>query len=188
MGKLIYSMIASLDGYVADASGDFSWGQPDEEFHQFLNDNYKDIGTYLYGRKIYELMTYWETAHELPGQPAVENEWGDIWVDAEKVVYSRTLAEPQSRRTRIERDFIPSAVVQIKSSSDRDITIAGPDLAVHALRAGLVDEVQVYVQPIVLGGGHQFFPEGIRLDLDLVEQRSFSCGVVWLRYKVLKTE
>ena len=184
MAKLIYSMIQSLDGYTEDAQGDFGWGAPEEAVHTFVNELASSVGTYLYGRRMYETMVYWETAHTLPNQPQHELNWARQWQAAEKVVYSRTLAEPRSARTRIERKFDPEAVRRLKAGAAHDLTVDGPELAAQALRAGLVDEIQPIVCPVVVGGGKRFFPEGVRLDLELLEERRFSNGVVVLRYTV----
>jgi dihydrofolate reductase len=184
MGRLIYSMIQSLDGYTEDAQGDFSWGAPDAPLHTFVNELASSVGTYLYGRRIYETMVYWETAHTLPDQPQHELDWARQWQAAEKVVYSRTLAEPRSARTRVERAFDPEAVRRLKAGAAHDLTVNGPELAAQALRAGLVDEIQLIVCPVVVGGGKRFFPEGVRLNLELLEERRFNSGVVVLRYAV----
>jgi dihydrofolate reductase len=184
MAKLIYSMIMSLDGYTEDGHGDFGWGAPDEEVFAHINELASTFGTYLYGRRMYETMVYWETAHTVPDQLQVELDWARQWQAAEKIVYSRTLAEPRSARTRIEREFEPDAVRRLKALADRDITVDGPELAAHAIRAGLVDEFQMIVCPVIVGGGNRFFPDGERLDLELVEARRFGKGVVLLRYAV----
>jgi dihydrofolate reductase len=184
MVKLIYSLIMSLDGYTEDVHGDFSWGAPDEEVHAYVNELASSLGAYLYGRKMYEIMVYWETAHLMPDQSPLELDWARQWQAAEKIVYSKTLTEPRSARTRIEREFDPDAVRQFKDNAAHDIAVAGPELAAHALRAGLVDELQMIVCPVVVGGGKRFLPEGVRLDLALVEERRFGNGVVVLRYGV----
>jgi dihydrofolate reductase len=186
MAKLIYSMIMSLDGYIEDARGKFGWGAPDDdEVHSVINALAAPLGTYLYGRRMYETMVYWETAHTVPGQPPLILEWARQWQLAEKVVYSRTLAEPRSARTRIEREFDPVAVRRLKAAAGRDISVNGPELAARALRAGLVDELQMIVCPAVVGGGKRFFPDGVRLDLALIEERRFGNGVVVLRHAIL---
>lgn len=183
MAKLIYSMIQSLDGYTEDAQGRFGWGAPeDPEVHSYINDLAASVGTYLYGRRMYETMVYWETAHTVPNQPDFVLTWARQWQRAEKVVYSRTLTEPQSARTRIERDFDPEAVRRLKAGVEHDITVDGPELAANAIKAGLVDEFQMIVCPAVVGGGKRFFPEGVALDLKLLESRQFQGGVVVLRY------
>ena len=183
MAKLIYSTIASLDGYVADEDGDFDWAAPDEEVHAFVNDLERSAGTYLYGRRMYETMVYWETAHTLPDRPPVEQDYAEIWQGADKVVYSKTLETVSSARTKIERDFDPEAVRRMKASAGRDITVGGPDLAAQAIRAGLVDEYHLFVTPIVVGGGNQSLPDNVRVKLELLDERRFANGVVHLHYR-----
>jgi dihydrofolate reductase len=183
MAKLIYGMIQSLDGYVEDENGKFGWGVPeDENVHAYINELASSVGTYLYGRRMYETMVFWETAHLIPGEPHVFLDWARQWQAAEKVVYSRTLNETRSKRTRIEREFDPDAVRKLKASSERDITVDGPELAAHAIKAGLVDEFQLIIGPALAGGGKRFFPTGVQLDLELVGERRFDSGVVVLRY------
>jgi dihydrofolate reductase len=183
MGRLIYSMLQSLDGYTADAQGRFGWGVPeDEAVHSYVNELASSLGTYLYGRRMYDTMVYWETAHTVPGHPPFVREWARQWQAAEKIVYSRTLTEPRSARTRIEREFDPDAVRRLKTSAEHDLSVDGPELAAQAVRAGLVDEYQMIVCPVVVGGGKRFFPDGVRLDLTLVGERRFDNGVVVLRY------
>jgi dihydrofolate reductase len=182
MAKLIYSAITSLDGYVADEDGNFDWSVPDEEVHTYINDLERPIGTYLYGRRMYEVMLSWETAHTLADLPAHEREFAAIWQAADKIVYSTTLQTVSSARTRIEREFDPEAVRQIKAASARDITVAGPGLAAQAIRAGLVDECHLFVTAILVGGGKQVFPDQVRLKLELLDERRFGNGVVHLRY------
>lgn len=184
MGKLIYSMITSLDGYVSDRDGNFGWGAPDEESHQFMNDLMRSTGTYLYGRRMYEVMAYWENAHTVPGQPPFILECAQLWQAADKIVYSTTLNEASTKRTRIERTFDPEAVRKLKAESDLDLTVDGPHLAAHAIRAGLVDEYQLMVGPAIVGGGNPFFPDDVHVDLELLDERRFSNGVVYLRYAV----
>jgi dihydrofolate reductase len=183
MAKLIYSAIASLDGYVADEEGNFDWAAPDEEVHSFVNDLERPVGTYLYGRRMYEVMVYWETAHTLADQPPVGQDFAEIWQAADKIVYSRTLGTAASARTRLERDFDPEKVRQLKASAGRDITVGGPDLAAQAIRAGLVDEFQLFFAPIVVGGGKQALPDNVRLKLELLDERRFGSGVVYLNYR-----
>jgi len=183
MAKLIYSGITSLDGYVADADGNFDWSVPDEEVHTFVNDLERPVGTYLYGRRMYEVMVAWETAHTLADQPPFMQDFAEIWQAADKIVYSKTLQTVSSARTRIERDFDPAAVRQMKATAGRDITVGGPDLAAQALKAGLVDEYHLFVAPIVVGGGKQFLPDAVRLKLELLDERRFGNGVVHLRYR-----
>jgi dihydrofolate reductase len=184
MPKLIYSMLTSLDGSVEDEHGGFGWSAPDEEVHFFINELESSVGTYLYERRMYETMVYWETAHTVRDQPQFVLDWARQWQAAEKIVYSRALAEPRSARTRIEREFDPGAVRRLKADAKHDITVNGPELAAHAIRAGLVDEFQMFVYPVIVGGGKRFFPDGVRLDLELVEERWFREGVVVLRYVV----
>ncbi len=182
MGKLIYSMITSLDGYVNDSDGQFDWATPDEELHAFINERSRSLGTYLCGRRMYEVMSYWETAHTEPNQPPVFLDYARIWQAADKVVYSTTLTEVVSERTRIERAFDPDAVRRLKAESALDLSVDGPHLAAQAIRAGLVDEYQLYVAPVVVGEGTRFFPDDVRVDLELLEERRFGNGVVTLRY------
>jgi dihydrofolate reductase len=183
MANLTYSAIASLDGYIADEDGKFDWAAPDEEVHRFVNDLERSVGTYLFGRRMYEVMAFWETAHTLPDQPPFEQDFAQIWQAADKVVYSRTLETPSSARTRIERDFDPEAVRQMKAAAERDLTIGGPELAAQAIKAGLVDEFQLFLTPVVVGGGKRALPDDVRLNLDLSDERRFGSGVVYLNYR-----
>ncbi len=183
MAKLIYSVISSLDGYIADEDGNFDWAEPGEEVHAFVNDLQRPIGTYLYGRRMYEVMVYWETAHTLADQTTVEQDYTEIWQAAEKIVYSKRLEKVSSARTRIERDFDPEAVRQMKASESRDITIAGPNLAAQAIKAGSVDECHLFVAPIVVGGGNRALPNDVRVKLELLDDRRFDNGMVYLRYR-----
>ncbi|GIG22020.1 deaminase [Cellulomonas chitinilytica] len=182
MARLLYTAITSLDGYVADQDGRFDWAAPDSEVHAAVNELERPIGTYLYGRRMYRVMAYWETAPD--DSPAVERDYAQIWRAADKVVYSTTLDAPVTSRTRVERTFDPVAVAELKASSARDLSVGGPGLAAHALRAGLVDELQVLVSPVVVGGGTAFLPGDVRLDLRLVDERRFGNGAVLLRYEV----
>ena len=184
MGKLIYSMATSLDGYVADASGNFDWAAPDEELHRWFNEVSAPLGTYLYGRHMYETILYWETALDEPSLQEYERDWARQWQAAQKVVYSTTLERVSSERTRLERVFDPQAVRSLKGASERDMSVDGPTLAASALRAGLVDEIGQYVAPVIVGGGTAFYPDDLRLDLELLEQRVFGNGVVYMRYTV----
>jgi dihydrofolate reductase len=180
LARLTYSAIASLDGYVADEDGKFDWAEPDDEVHSFVNDLQRAVGTYLYGRRMYKVMVAWET---LADERPVMEEFAQIWRAADKVVYSKTLETASSARTRIERDFEPEAVGKMKASAGRDLTVGGPDLAAQAFKAGLVDECQLFVAPIVVGGGKQALPDGVRLELELVDQRRFGTGMVYLHYR-----
>ena len=182
MGKLIYSMLQSLDGYTEDEHGRFGWGAPnDAELHAYINALAAPLGTYLYGRRMYETMVFWETAHTLPDQPPFVLDWARQWQAAEKIVYSTSLTAPRSTRTRIERAFDAEAVRRLKADVDHDLCVAGPQLAAEAIRTGLIDEFQMIVSPVVVGGGKRFFPDNVRLDLRLIEARRFDNGVVVLR-------
>jgi dihydrofolate reductase len=182
MAKLVYSVIASLDGYVADADGNFDWSMPDEEVHAFVNGLERQIGTYLYGRRLYDVMAVWET---LQTDEPVMREYAEIWQAADKVVYSKTLAAPSSERTRIEREFDPAAVRQMKAASERDISVGGPELAAQAIAAGLVDECHLLLSPVVVGGGKRALPDGVRVELELLDERRFGNGVVHLHYRTV---
>jgi dihydrofolate reductase len=182
VGKLIYSAIQSLDGYVADEDGNFDWAEPDDEVHTFVNDLERTIGTYLYGRRMYEVMVAWESL-TLVDQSAFIRDFAEIWRAADKIVYSRTLETVSSARTRIERAFDPEAVRQMKATAERDISVGGPDLAAQAIKAGLVDEWHLLVTPIVVGGGNQSLPNDVRLNLELLDEHRFDSGVVHLRYR-----
>jgi len=182
MAKLIYSAITSLDGYIADEDGNFDWAEPDQEVHTFVNDLERPVGTYLYGRRMYEVMASWETI-TLAGQPPYTQDFAQIWQAADKVVYSRTLETASTARTRIERDFDPQAVRQMKATAGRDLSVGGPDLAAQALKAGLVDECHLFLTPIIVGGGRQSLPSNLRLELELLDERRFGNGMVHLRYR-----
>ncbi|MCW2952565.1 MAG: deaminase [Conexibacter sp.] len=183
MAKLIYSAITSLDGYVADEHGRFDWAVPDEEVHGFVNDLERPLGTYLYGRRMYEVMVGWETAGTGADERPVMRDFAELWQAADKVVYSTTLASVSSARTRIERDFDPEAVRQMRATAERDISVGGPGLAAHAIRAGLVDEWHLLVSPIVVGGGRRSLPDDVRVTLELLGERRFGNGVVHLHYR-----
>jgi dihydrofolate reductase len=183
VAKLIYSAITSLDGYVADEDGNFDWAEPDEEVHAIVNALERPVGTYLYGRRMYEVMVYWETAHMLADQPPFVEDFAELWQAADKIVYSKTLETVSSARTRIEREFDPEAVRQLKASAPRDLTVGGPELAAQAIEAGLVDELHLFLTPIVVGGGKQSLPDGVRLKLELLSERRFGNGVVHLHYR-----
>src|SRR5437764_7221543 len=184
MAKLIYSAITSLDGYVEDTAGKFEWAAPDEGVDAFVNDLERPIATYLYGRRMYDTMAFWETAGTGPEEPAVVRDFAEIWRGAEKIVYSRTLQAASSARTRIERDFSPEAIRQLKSASGSDMTIGGSDLAGQAVAAGLVDECQLFLAPVVVGGGKRALPDRVRADLELANGRCFKSGVVYLHYRI----
>jgi dihydrofolate reductase len=185
MAKLIYMMNTSLDGYIEDEHGDFGWTAPnDEEVHTWIFEHVSKFRTCLYGRKVYETMLYWETAHTISDQPQFVLDFARQWQAAEKIVYSRTPAGPRSTRTKIERAFDPDAVRQLKANAGSDIAVAGPELAARAIQAGLVDEFQMRVCPVIIGGGKRYFPSSVRLDLELVEERRFRNGDIFLRYAV----
>lgn len=184
MGQLIYTGIASLDGYVADRDGNFDWSAPDEEVHAFVNDLERGVGTYLLGRRMYEVMSAWE-AWNTTGEPPVIQDYARIWKGADKVVYSTTLENPNTARTRIERTFQPDAVRELKAGTDSNIGIGGATLAAAALDAGLVDECQIFLNPVAVGGGLRFLPDGLTLRLELLEEHKFGNGVVYLRYRTL---
>lgn len=184
MARLIYSAIASLDGYVADENGQFDWAAPDAEVHRFVNELERAIGTYLYGRRMYDTMVYWETADSVDGQTSVSLDFAQIWQSAEKMVYSRSLETARSARTRVVRDFDPDAIRLLKTQAARDLTVGGAELAAQALRAGLVDECQLFLAPVLVGGGTRALPDGIRQRLELLDERRFAGGMVFLRYGV----
>jgi dihydrofolate reductase len=184
MARLIYSAIASLDGYVADEQGNLSRLAPDEELHAFVNDLERTVGTHLYGRRMYEVMVAWETM-ETAGQPDVVRDFAEIWWAADKIVYSRTLDAVASERTRIEREFDAETVRQMKASAERDITVGGPELAGQALAVGLVDECHLFLAPLLLGGGTRALPDGVQLWLELLDERRFASGVVHLHYRMV---
>jgi dihydrofolate reductase len=183
MAKLVYTAITSLDGYVADEEGNFDWAEPDEEVHTFVNDLERPVGTYLYGRRMYEVMVAWESLPTIADQPPFMLDFAELWQAADKIVYSKTLETVSSARTRIERDFDPDAVRQLKATADRDLGVGGPDLASQAIKAGLVDELHLIVVPVLVGGGQHALPGDIRLDLELVDERRFGNGMVHLGYR-----
>jgi dihydrofolate reductase len=183
MAKLIYSAIASLDGYVADEDGNFDWAVPDEEVQAFINELERPVGTYLYGRRMYETMVGWETDHTLADQSLLMRDFAEIWQAANKIVYSKTQEAVSTARTRIERDFDPEAVRQLKTLAGRDLTVGGPELAAQAFKAGLVDELHLFVAPMVVGGGKRSLPNEVRLKLELLDERVFGSGMVYLYYR-----
>jgi len=183
MADLIYSTIASLDGYIADEDGKFDWAKPDEEVHTFINDLARPVGTYVLGRRMYEVLAYWDDPPALDEQPSFVQEFAEIWQAADKVVYSTTLETARTARTRIERAFDPEAIRQLKAQSDRDLSVGGPDLAAQAIKAGLVDEYQLFVVPFVVGAGTEALPREGRIELELVDERRFRNGTVFLHYR-----
>lgn len=182
MAQLIYFAIMSLDGYVADEEGNFDWAVPDDEVHAFINDLVRPVGTFLYGRRMYEVMAGWETMHTIAGQSPVTLDFAQIWQAADKVVYSATLETVSTARTRIERDFDIKAVRQLKASAERDLGVGGPNLAAAAFQAGLVDECHLFVTPIIVGGGNSALPSNVRVPLELLDERRFAGGMIFLRY------
>jgi dihydrofolate reductase len=184
MAKLIYSVIASLDGYIEDKHGRFDWAAPDDEVHAFVNNLERSVGTHLYGRRMYETMVFWENPANLDNEPAVMREYAEIWQHAEKIVYSKTLQEPASTKTRIEPTFDPEAIRDLKATAEHDLSVGGAELAAEAIAAGLVDEYQLFVVPVLVGGGKRALPEGVRVNLDLLDERRFASGTVYLRYGV----
>jgi dihydrofolate reductase len=185
MASLIYSAIASLDGYVADEDGKFDWAEPDEEVHTFINELERPVGTYLLGRRMYEVLAYWENPPALAENVPFVREFAKIWQTADKVVYSKTLEDVSTARTRIERQFDPAAIRQLKAQSERNIGIGGPDLAAQAIRAMLVDEYHMFVVPVVVGGGTLSMPGNTRIKLELLDERRFGNGTVFLHYRTL---
>jgi dihydrofolate reductase len=183
MARLIYSAIASADGYVEDAAGGFDWAAPDEEVLCFVNDLERPVGTYLYGRRMYQTMVYWETAHTLPDQPSSLRDFTGIWRAADKIVFSRTLEWASSARTRIEPNFDPGMIAKLKSAADHDMSVGGADLAGQAIAAGLVDELQLILVPAIVGGGKPALPSGVRFDMELLDTHRFGNGTVYLRYR-----
>jgi dihydrofolate reductase len=184
VAKLIYSAITSLDGYVADVDGNFDWAAPDDEVHQFVNDLERPIGTYLYGRRMYEVMAFWENAHLLVDEPPTFRDFAEVWQGADKVVYSRTLKTASTARTRVEHDFDPVAIRELKAQASLDISIGGPELAGQAIAAGLVDEMHLFLTPVLVGGGTAALPDDVRAGLELLGERRFRNGVVHLRYRM----
>jgi dihydrofolate reductase len=183
MAKLIYSVIASADGYVEDAKGSFDWAAPDEEVLRFVNDLERPVGTYLYGRRMYQTMVYWETVPMEPGASPGVRDYTAIWRAADKIVFSRTLESVSSARTRLERRLDPGAIRQLKSAAGHDLSVGGADLAGQAIAAGLVDELQLILVPTIVGGGKPALPSGVRLDLELLDTHRFANGTVFLKYR-----
>jgi dihydrofolate reductase len=182
MAKLTYSVICSLDGFVADETGNFDWAAPDEEVHAFVNELEREIGTYLYGRRMYDVMAAWESM-EIGGEPAVMQDFAQIWRAADKVVYSRTLPQATTTRTRVERTFDADAIRRMKAASERDMSVGGPGLAAAAIKAGLVDEYHLFLTPVLVGAGTAVFPAAVRLDLELLDEHRFRGGAMHLHYR-----
>ena len=184
MGSLVYTALTSLDGFIEDADGSFAWAEPDEEVHAAANELERSVGTHLYGRRMYETMAVWETVGGPPEAHPVEAAYAELWRGLDKVVFSTTLADVWTARTRLERTFDPAAVARLKAEAPDDLSMSGPGLAQHAFEAGLVDEVHLFVNPVVVGGGKPALPSGVRLDLELVDERRFASGVVHLHHRV----
>jgi dihydrofolate reductase len=183
MARLIYSAISSLDGYTEDMEGNFDWAAPDEEVHSFINNLERTAGTYLYGRRMYETLMVWETDPNLAADSPITRDFAEIWQAANKIVYSRTLQAVSTRKTQLERNFDPETIRQLKETVEQDIVIGGPELAAHAFRAGLIDEYQLFITPIIVGGGKPALPDNVRLELELLDERRFGNGTVFLRYR-----
>jgi dihydrofolate reductase len=183
MSKIIYSSICSLDGFIADSTGNFQWAAPDEDVHAFINDLERPIGTYLYGRRMYEVMAFWEDLPDPDQQSAAMRDFASIWKAADKIVFSTSLASVATPKTTLERRFDSDHLRRLKATSDHDLTVGGPDLAAHAIRAGLVDEYQVFLAPVVIGRGTKSLPDDCRIDLTLIDERRFTSGFMFLRYE-----
>ena len=184
MAKLIYAAISSLDGYVADSEGNFDWSMPSEEVHRFVNNLERRIGTYLYGRRMYEVMRYWETASTGNGEPSAGQEFATMWQATDKIIYSRSLENVSTARTKLEREFDPAVIRRMKADASRDIAVSGPTIAGQAMKLGLVDECHLFLSPIVVGGGTPALPDNVRIQLELLDERRFGNGVVHLHYRV----
>lgn len=184
MARLIYSAIASLDGYVEDADGGFGWAAPDEEVHAFVNELERPVGTYLYGRRMYETMRFWETTPSGDDESPVVLAYAELWQAADKVVFSRTLADAPTARTRLEREFDLDLVARLKRTAKGDLSVGGAELAGQALQAGLVDELHLIVAPTLVGGGKRALPSGVRARLELTDCRRFAGGFAHLSYRV----
>jgi len=186
VAKLIYAALLSVDGYIEDETGGFAWAEPSDDVHAFVNDLERSVGTYLYGRRMYETMVYWETGPSADESSEVGRDFADIWRAADKVVYSRTLAEASTPRTGLEREFVPDAVRRLKVSAASDISVGGAELAAQAFKADLVDECHLFLVPVVVGGGKRALPDGVSLGLELLDERRFADGTVFLRYRVTR--
>jgi dihydrofolate reductase len=184
MAKLIYSAITSLDGYVEDEDGKFGWAEPDEEVHAFVNELVRPIGTYMYGRRMYETMAWWETVDTGPAQRVIHSDYAELWRAVDKIVYSRTLEEVSTARTRIEREFDPDAIRTLKQTAAADIAVGGSQLAGQALAAGLVDELRLLLNPVIVGGGKPALPDHVGTELELIDERRFQGGVVQVGYRI----
>jgi dihydrofolate reductase len=175
----------SVDGYIEDEHGSFDWTAPDDEYYAFITDLVRSVGTYLYGRRLYETMAVWETDPTLAAQSELRAEFANVWQAADKVVYSTTLKAASTAKTRLEHSFDPDSVRDMKASATSDLTVGGPNLAAHAFKAGLVDECHLFVHPVVVGRGKPALPKDTRAELELLDERRFSSGVMYLRYRIL---
>jgi len=184
MGKLIYAINTSLDGFTEDATGSFDWSEPDEEVHEFYNGLMRGVGTQLLGRRMYETMAVWETDPSFAEESAIQADFAAAWQDSDKVVYSTTLAEPATKRTRIASTFEVDEVRAMKEASSAEVLVGGPGLAAHALRAGVVDEIRLVLSPVAVGAGKPAFPTDLRLDLELIDERRFGNGAVHVAYRM----
>ena len=185
MAKLIYASNTSLDGCTEDGGGAFDWAPPDSEVFASITELMGSVGTYLYGRRMYETMAVWETEPSLATQSELTGQFATTWQAADKIVYSSGLAAPSTSNTRLERRFDPDAVAELKAAADRDLLVGGPNLASQALAAGLVDELHLFVWPVVLGGRNPALPTDTRIDLELLDVRRFDSGVVRVRYQLV---
>jgi dihydrofolate reductase len=183
MAKLIYISNVSLDGYIEDEHGSFNWTAPDDEVFAFITDLVRSVGTHLYGRRLYDTMAVWETDSALAAQSELMGDFADVWQAAEKVVYSTTLDAVSTAKTKLERNFDPDSVRDMKASATSDLTVGGANLAAHAFKAGLVDECHLFIAPVLLGGGKPSLPSGTRAELELLDERRFNNGVVYLRHR-----
>lgn len=183
MARLIYTSNLSLDGYTEDMDGNFDFTDPNDDVFIFISNLIRATGTHLYGRRMYETMMVWETDPNLAAESPLRRNFAEIWQAADKIVYSRTLEAVSTRKTQIEGNFDPTAIRQLKETAEQDIHIGGPELAAHAFRSGLIDECHLFIAPVILGGGKPCLPANVRLELELLEERRFANGVVFLRYR-----
>lgn len=183
MARLIYAAITSLDGFIEDPAGRFDWAEPDPEVHAFVNDLERSVGTHIYGRRMYETMAVWQTMGDGPDAHPIEVAYAELWRGLDKIVYSRTLDDVWTPRTRLEREFEPGAVRALKQAGSADISISGPGIATHAFRAGLIDQVHLFMHPVIVGGGKPGLPQDVRLELELLDERRFDSGVVHVHYR-----
>ena len=184
MAKLTYVTNVSLDGYIEDAQGGLDWTEPTDEYFAFITDLVRLIGTWLYGRRLYETMAVWETDPTLAGESELNADFANVWQAADKIVYSTTLDAVSTANTRLERRFDADSVRDMKTSAASDLAVGGANLTAHAFSAGLVDECQLFVYPVLLGGGKHAFPSDVRVQLELLEEHRFGGGAVHLRYRI----